>query len=273
MAKPKQMDLPLYEGVITITGHRPPKLGGYMNAGKPNPVAEGVKKQILTDLEAKLKELKPKLIYTGMGLGVPQWAAQLCIDMNIPFVAAIPHLGHEGKWPQESINIYNALLQKASEKIIVTQKTFFPGAMHIRNKWMVDRSGRVLAVFDGTPGDTSNCVSYAKSINKTVDTIPVPAHTQYIPKPKVNKDYVTAMAKKADALKPLSDAVVAEIAMAEDAAFLEMIMKVADSGTVSKTEILKSLDLPDPPVKKEVEEKKFGEAKQGLAFTRVLDID
>ena len=44
--------------------------------------------------------------------------------------------------------------------------------MQIRNRWMVDNSDLVLAVFDGKKeGGTWNCVKYAKSKNKEIVVI------------------------------------------------------------------------------------------------------
>lgn len=150
--------------ILVVTGHRPPKVGGYK---VPNPVYTS----IVAELKKKILEINPTLVYTGMALGVDQWVAQICIDLNIPFVAAIPHKGHAFKWPPYTQTQYHSLLAKASETIIVSDKPYFPGAMQIRNKWMVDRASRALAVYDGSEGGTSNCVNYIKSKGMDLTTI------------------------------------------------------------------------------------------------------
>ena len=37
--------------------------------------------------------------------------------------------------------------------------------MSMRNEWMVDHSGRVIAYYNGTPGGTRNTIEYAKRKN------------------------------------------------------------------------------------------------------------
>lgn len=40
-----------------------------------------------------------------------------------------------------------------------------------RNQWMVDRADAVLAVWDGSPGGTANCVNYARKVGKPITII------------------------------------------------------------------------------------------------------
>lgn len=145
--------------IASFTGHRPNKLGGYQI---PNPTYT----YIIQELNNILLKLKPEKAISGMALGWDQWAAQTCIDLQIPFIAAIPFVGQEKIWPQSSIDIYNVLLQKAIEQVIVCEGGYAAWKMQKRNEWMVDRSDIVIACFDGTNGGTANCIRYAKEKNK-----------------------------------------------------------------------------------------------------------
>jgi uncharacterized phage-like protein YoqJ len=145
--------------IVSFTGHRPNKLGGYQI---PNPIYT----YIIQELNNILLKLKPEKAISGMALGWDQWAAQTCIDLQIPFIAAIPFVGQEKIWPQTSKDIYNALLQKAVEQVIVCEGGYAAWKMQKRNEWMVDRSNIVIACFDGTNGGTANCIRYAKEKNK-----------------------------------------------------------------------------------------------------------
>lgn len=40
--------------------------------------------------------------------------------------------------------------------------------MQLRNKWMVDKSDIVIAVWDGSEGGTNNCVQYATENKKRI---------------------------------------------------------------------------------------------------------
>lgn len=157
--------------IVALTGHRPEKLGGYTI---PNPTYSRVCKRI----EAKLQELKPEKIISGMALGVDQWAVNIALNLNIPFVAAIPFVGQERNWPERSQIIYQKLLEKALEKVIVSQGGYAGFKMQIRNKWMVDHCDLLMAVWDGTLGGTANCINYAKSIGREILFIDPKPETQ-----------------------------------------------------------------------------------------------
>lgn len=147
--------------IVAFSGHRPSKLGGYT---LPNPTYIHVCQQI----EKALKELQPEKVISGMALGIDQWAANIAIKLNIPFIAAIPFIGQEKAWPEASQRTYHALLNKAIEKIIVCEGGYAASKMQIRNQWMTDHCDKLIAVWDGTPGGTGNCVQYAKNINREI---------------------------------------------------------------------------------------------------------
>lgn len=150
--------------IIAFTGHRPDKLGGYK---LPNPTYRYVCQQ----LEAKLKELKPEKVISGMALEVDQWAAYISHKLGIPFIAAVPFEGQEGAWPTQSQKTYQQLIKLASERVVVSPGGYSAHKMQIRNQWMVDHCDILLAVWDGSAGGTGNCVNYAKSQNKQIVVI------------------------------------------------------------------------------------------------------
>ncbi len=147
--------------IVSFTGHRPNKLGGY---NLPNPTYLHVCQQI----DKTLREVRPEKIITGMALGVDQWAANIAIKLGIPFIAAVPFTGQELAWPQASQKLFNRLLEKSAEVVIVSEGGYSAFKMQIRNEWMVDRAGQVIAIWDGTKGGTGNCVEYAKSKGKEI---------------------------------------------------------------------------------------------------------
>ena len=153
--------------IISFTGHRPNKLGGYH---LPNPTYIHVSRQ----LEKLLKEQSPEKVITGMALGVDQWAANVAILLGIPFIAAVPFAGQEKAWPDKSQRVFNKLLEKAAEVVIVSEGGYTAAKMQVRNEWMVDRADKVIAVWDGTPGGTGNCVEYAKKTGKEILRIDPP---------------------------------------------------------------------------------------------------
>lgn len=145
-------------GTMTFTGHRPDKLGGF---DLPNTVY----RRVTYALDDILTRFRPELGICGMAIGFDQWAAELLIDHNIPFVAAIPFEGQEGRWPDESQDRYFALLEKAHQKVLVCSGGYAPWKMQKRNEWMVNflktPADYLTSTWDGTDGGTKNCLDYA----------------------------------------------------------------------------------------------------------------
>ena len=80
----------------------------------------------------------------------------------------IPFEGQEKAWPQSSQKIFNSLVAKAAEKVIVSPGGYSAYKMQVRNEWMVNQCDTLIAVWDKSPGGTANCVAYAKNINKHI---------------------------------------------------------------------------------------------------------
>lgn len=147
--------------IIAATGHRPDKLGGY---------SEAVFQKCVFTAKTYLQVVLPKGAIVGMALGWDQAVAQACIDLGIPFTAAIPFEGQHDLWPVESQRRYLRLLACAEHVEIVTKRYAMPvpKAMQKRNEWMVDRCQSVLALWDGSFGGTHNCIRYAEKRKKPV---------------------------------------------------------------------------------------------------------
>lgn len=144
--------------IYSGTGHRPPKLGGYSE-------------DVFIRLVLLAKENIPddtSLIISGMALGWDTALAQAAVEKNIPFIAAIPFLGQEKRWPQKSCTLYHNLLSMAKDIVYVSDPGYSPVKMQKRNEWMVDHSDKILALFDGSYGGTFNCISYAKRQHKQI---------------------------------------------------------------------------------------------------------
>lgn len=156
-------DLGLYKFRIAVTGHRPDKLfGGY---DYPNKKYD----KILTKTRLALFTLLPDVVYTGMALGFDQLVAQVCIDLKIPYVACIPFLGQESRWPRKSQEKWQYYVDNACEKVIVSDGAYTVEKMQIRNEYMVDHCDLLLACYNGDKtGGTYNCVEYAKMIKKDI---------------------------------------------------------------------------------------------------------
>lgn len=148
---------------IAITGHRPNKLGNDYT------YQSDLSKKIIKVLQEQIDILKPTEMISGMALGIDTIWAVLAIKNNIPLHAAIPCEGHSNKWPQKSKDLYHRILQyKNCESVLVSEGHYTIWCMQARNRYMVDRCDFLIAVWDGTPGGTSNCVRYAEEQGKVI---------------------------------------------------------------------------------------------------------
>lgn len=149
--------------ILSATGHRPDKLGGYADS-----VLARLERGATRYLQLQAPVTK---VISGMALGWDQAWAVAAHKLGIPFIAAIPFAGQEGKWPEESQSRYRALLRHAAEVVVVCEGGYQPAKMQVRNMWIVDRCDKLVALWDGTPGGTANCVRYAEEMRRPIDNL------------------------------------------------------------------------------------------------------
>jgi uncharacterized phage-like protein YoqJ len=106
-----------------------------------------------------------------MALGVDQIFAEVCIELGISFLAAVPFLGQEATWPTESKAKYHSLLTRAEGIIYVSEPGYAVWKMQARNCWITDHCDQLLACFDGSAGGTANTVHYAERIGRPIRRI------------------------------------------------------------------------------------------------------
>lgn len=153
--------------ILCVTGHRPGSLGSDFPT--------------ITDLlfnlaVMELQKSKPSEVITGMALGWDMAVADACVHLDIPFIAAIPFDGQELYWVDSSIEKYRTLLNKASAILYTDNipkpapvKGFAKWKYLHRNKYMVDSSDQVLALWNGSNvGGTAHCVKYAEITGRPV---------------------------------------------------------------------------------------------------------
>lgn len=153
--------------VVCFTGHRPDKLGGY---DRSNPIAVWVYTQLTTVIIRAAG--KGASFISGGALGVDQWAAEIVLDIGAPLTIARPFPSQANKWPQASQSSYRMLLERVRSSggaiVDVSPDPYSVTKMMARNQYMVDHADHVIAVWDGTPGGTGNCVNYAIDQHKGI---------------------------------------------------------------------------------------------------------
>jgi len=157
---------------ICVTGHRPKKLYGY-DLGNPRWVElHDVFQRILVEKECTTA-------ITGMALGVDTVFALAVLDLRdkkgykIQLHCAVPcHNLTEPWFDDEDIWRFNNILERADEVVYVTDSDYVPGCLEERNRYMVNHSDEVIAVWNGEKkGGTFHCISYADFKKKPVMNI------------------------------------------------------------------------------------------------------
>ena len=111
-------------------------------------------------------------LISGMALGIDTLFAEIAINMKFPFIAAIPCWEQDKVWPVKSKELYgNLLANKLCNIYQVYSGPYNNSCMQLRNQWMVDNCDLLIAVWDGTPGGTANCVKYAEAQGKPIKRI------------------------------------------------------------------------------------------------------
>ncbi len=140
-----------------FTGHRPEKLN------RPeNEVIEGLKKEIHTAIADGFQTF-----ISGMARGVDLWAADIVLTLRdegaaIRLICASPYRGFENRWSREWQKRYRRVMERADLVRFICPE-YSRDCFQRRNKWMVDHSARVIAIYNGKAGGTRNTIEYAKA--------------------------------------------------------------------------------------------------------------
>lgn len=161
---------------VAVTGHRPDKLFGY-DLLNPNytPIREAIEEALRERLIylTVLGKPNPLECITGMALGIDQLFGLVALQLKdeglpVRLFAALPCRNQNSVWKDDT---YWQLLMKEADEVFYTAERYSPRCMQQRNEFMVNRADEILAVWNGTPGGTANCVNYARKVGKPVQNL------------------------------------------------------------------------------------------------------
>jgi len=83
-------------------------------------------------------------------------------DLNggIRLIIAQPCRTQSARWTEKQKKVYDSILARADEVICLSDE-YFTGCMQLRNRWMVDHSGYLIACMARLQGGTAQTVNYA----------------------------------------------------------------------------------------------------------------
>ena len=155
-----------------FTGHRPDKLPWGTDEGDPRCLE--LKGRLGEELE-RAYEAGFRHFICGMARGADLYFAQEVLDLRarrpgVTLEGARPCESQADRWPEEEQERYQSILDRCDYETLV-QHQYDRFCMMRRNRYMVDRSARLLAVYDGEPkGGTAQTLAYAlrKGLHVTI---------------------------------------------------------------------------------------------------------
>ncbi len=160
----------MIEKYCCFTGHRPQNLPCGFN--ETHPACLKIKYQLKRLIKGLIDKKNVTHFISGGALGVDIWAMEIVLELkeeypNITLEAAIPCRSQSDRWNSKSQERYNRLLSSC-DKVTLVGERYTADCMMKRNKYMVDNSDYVIAVWNGTPSGTGKTVKYAVSRKKEV---------------------------------------------------------------------------------------------------------
>lgn len=163
---------------VCFTGHRPEKL-------------HASEASVIQALGTKIRQAVEDgfcTFITGMARGTDIWAAEIVLQLResnpgLHLVCAVPYKGFEARWSADWQKRYNDVLQSADIVRYICGDRYSAESFQARNEWMVDRSARVIAAFNGEPGGTLNTIRYAEKTG--VPVVKLDFHEAVAEKPRL----------------------------------------------------------------------------------------
>ena len=162
------------EHVCCFTGHRADKLPWGENENAPACLAL---KAAIADVLAALYEDGFRHFICGMATGCDIYCGEAVVALrdehpDVTLEAAIPHAGQQRRWNDFWKSRYFRLAEEC-DTLTVLHKAYTPNCMMDRNMYMVNSSGVLVAVYNGSAGGTKNTILYAMRQGLKVIELPV----------------------------------------------------------------------------------------------------
>ena len=146
-----------------FTGHRPQKFHFGLDESHPDCVF--LKQRLYEEIEKAIADGYDYFI-SGMTLGVDTWAAEAVLALkkkypHIKLEALLSCVTQADNWSGELKEKFINLLAKC-DCIDHVSLYYTSSCMHQRNRYMVDKSSLLIAVYNGAEGGTQYTIEYAQ---------------------------------------------------------------------------------------------------------------
>jgi len=163
------------EQICCFTGHRPDKLPWGEDERDPRCIQ--IKAELTRALE-RAYGLGYRHFISGMARGGDLYFAEAVLELreqypDVLLECARPCETQSSRWPREEQRRYEAILDRCNYETMV-QHVYDRGCMMRRNRYIVDHSSRIIALYDGVPkGGTAQTLAYALRKGLETDIIPL----------------------------------------------------------------------------------------------------
>ena len=163
------------EETCCFTGHRPEKLPWSNNESDARCLK--LKARLRDAVEIAYAEGKRHFI-CGMARGCDFYFAEIVLSLrsrfpDVTLEAAIPCTVQSASWSAFHRERWQRLVASCDRETVLQEK-YTPDCMHRRNRYMVDNSSLVIAVYDGSNGGTRRTLEYA--IREKVPFVDIDPH-------------------------------------------------------------------------------------------------
>lgn len=151
------------EKTCCFSGHRPERLPWGATEGTPRCAALKTRLRLAVE---QAYDRGMRHFICGMARGCDFYFAEAVLALrrerpDITLEAAIPCSTQARNWPEADQRRYRALLANCDLETLI-QDRYTQGCMQRRNRYMVDHSALLIAVYDGSPtGGTFGTIHYA----------------------------------------------------------------------------------------------------------------
>lgn len=154
---------------VCFTGHRPQKLPWKFNEKDFRCV--DMKNRTKIEIESAIKNGYHTFL-CGMALGFDIMCAELVLELKkkypyIKLIGAIPCKNQSDRWTKNQKERYKKIV-KQLDRVRCIYNKYEDGCMQERNRYMINNSSLVIALFNGLNGGTKKTIEYAKQQGKKI---------------------------------------------------------------------------------------------------------
>lgn len=149
---------------VCFTGHRSQKLPWRFNEDDER--CKAMKVTLRSEIE-KVIQRGYRTFLCGMALGFDMICAETVLDFkkqygDIKIIGALPCKTQDIKWQDKDRKRYRDLLSRLDDVRCIYDEYVGAECMFERNRYMVNNSSLMIALFNGLPGGTKSTIDYAK---------------------------------------------------------------------------------------------------------------